>query len=95
MRWTRVGCRRLPRWAVVLVTVIGASILIYLLLCLFLAVYLWFNTIVFYEVGMSVPGRDLLFVGSGGLFPFLSSYPPNVWRRRHGSAVYPDASQAI
>jgi hypothetical protein len=30
-----------------LVALIGGSILIYLLLCLFLAVYLWFNPIVF------------------------------------------------
>jgi hypothetical protein len=30
-----------------LVALIGGSILIYLLLCLFLAMYLWFNPIVF------------------------------------------------
>jgi hypothetical protein len=30
-----------------LVALIGGSILIYLLLCLFLAVYLWFNPVVF------------------------------------------------
>jgi hypothetical protein len=30
-----------------LVALIGGSVLVYLLLCLFLAVYLWFNPIVF------------------------------------------------
>ncbi len=39
--------RGLPRWAAALVALIGGSVLIYLLLCLFLAVYLWFNPIVF------------------------------------------------
>jgi hypothetical protein len=37
----------LPRWAAALVALIGGSVLIYVLLCLFLAVYLWFNPIVF------------------------------------------------
>ena len=30
-----------------MVALIGGSVLVYLLLCLFLAVYLWFNPIVF------------------------------------------------
>ncbi len=48
MRWERSNNRRgLPRWAAALVALIGGSVLIYLLLCLFLAVYLWFNPIVF------------------------------------------------
>jgi hypothetical protein len=47
MRWKGDGPRGLPRWAAALVALIGGSILIYLLLCLFLAVYLWFNPIVF------------------------------------------------
>jgi hypothetical protein len=37
----------LPRWVVILVVLVGGSALIYLLVCLFLAVYLWFNPIVF------------------------------------------------
>jgi hypothetical protein len=47
MRWKGDGPRGLPRWVAALVALIGGSILIYLLLCLFLAVYLWFNPIVF------------------------------------------------
>jgi hypothetical protein len=37
----------LPRWSAALVALIGGSVLIYLLACLFLAVYLWLNPIVF------------------------------------------------
>jgi hypothetical protein len=47
MRWARNSPRGLPRWAAALVAVVGGSVLIYLLVCLFLAVYLWFNPIVF------------------------------------------------
>ena len=47
MRWRRGGWRDLPGWAVILVTLLGGTVLIYLLVCLFLAVYLWFNPIVF------------------------------------------------
>ena len=47
MKWE--GNRRgLPGWAVMLVVVlVGGTVLIYALVCLFLAVYLWFNPIVF------------------------------------------------
>ena len=47
MRWEDDGRRGLPRWAAALVALIGGSVLVYLLVCLFLAVYLWFNPIVF------------------------------------------------
>jgi hypothetical protein len=47
MRWARDSLRGLPRWVAALVAVVGGSVLIYLLVCLFLAVYLWFNPIVF------------------------------------------------
>jgi hypothetical protein len=47
MRWKGDVPRGLPRWAAALVALIGGSMLIYLLLCLFLAVYLWFSPIVF------------------------------------------------
>jgi hypothetical protein len=47
MKRERGGWRRLPGWAVVLVTLLGGTVLVYLLVCLFLAVYLWFNPIVF------------------------------------------------
>lgn len=47
MKWTRGSLRGLPGWAVMLVTLLGGTVLIYLLVCLFLAVYLWFNPIVF------------------------------------------------
>jgi len=39
--------RGLPRWVAVLATLLSGTVLIYLLVCLFLAVYLWFNPIVF------------------------------------------------
>ena len=47
MRWRKDGWRGLPGWAVMLATLLGGTVLIYLLVCLFLAVYLWFNPIVF------------------------------------------------
>ncbi len=47
MRWMGDHPRGLPRWAAELVALIGGAVLIYLLVCLFLAVYLWFNPIVF------------------------------------------------
>ncbi len=47
MRWRGDRLRGLPRWAAALGPLIGGSALIYLLVCLFLAVYLWFNPIVF------------------------------------------------
>ncbi len=47
MRWMGDHLRGLPRWAAALVGLIGGSVLIYLLVCLFLAVYPWFNPIVF------------------------------------------------
>ena len=39
--------RGLPRWAVMLIVLLGGPVLIYLLVALSLAVYLWFNPIVF------------------------------------------------
>jgi hypothetical protein len=46
MKWE--GNRRgLPGWAVMLVVLVGGTVLIDALVCLFLAVYLWFNPIVF------------------------------------------------
>jgi hypothetical protein len=39
--------RGLPRWAVIWAVLVGGPALIYLLVCLLLAVYLWFNPIVF------------------------------------------------
>ena len=47
MRLRRGRWRGLPGRAVMLVTLLGGTVLIYLLVCLFLAVYLWFNPIVF------------------------------------------------
>ena len=47
MRWEGGRWGRLPRWAVVLVVLLGGTVLTYLLVCLSLAVYLWFNPIVF------------------------------------------------
>ena len=47
MRWMGDHPRGLPRWAAALVVMIGGSVLIYLLVCLFLAVYLGVNPIVF------------------------------------------------
>ena len=47
MRWERGSLRGLPGWVVMLVVLLGGTVLIYLLVCLFLAVYLWFNPIVF------------------------------------------------
>ena len=47
MRWKGEGSRGLPRWAVMLVVVLGGAALIYALVCLFRATYLWFNLIVF------------------------------------------------
>ncbi len=47
MRWRRGRWRGLPGWAVMLVTLLGGTVLTYLLVCLFLAVYLWLNPIVF------------------------------------------------
>jgi hypothetical protein len=47
MRWRGDYLRGLPGWAAAPVAVIGGSVLICLLLCLFLAEYLWFNPIVF------------------------------------------------
>jgi hypothetical protein len=47
MRWKGGSSKGLPRWAVMLVVLVGGTALIYLLVCLFLAVYLWFNPIVF------------------------------------------------
>ena len=47
MRWMGDQVRGLSGWAAALVALIGGSVLIYLLVCLFLAVYLWFNPIVF------------------------------------------------
>ncbi len=47
MRREAGGRKRLPGWAVMLVVVVGGAVLIFALVCLFLAVYLWFNPIVF------------------------------------------------
>ncbi len=49
--------RGLPRWAVILVVLVGGSALIYLLVCLFLAVYLWFTPLF---------SRNLEWAGFGG-----------------------------
>ena len=47
MRRESGSSKGLPRWVVLLVTLLGGTVLIYLLVSLFLAVYLWFNPIVF------------------------------------------------
>ncbi len=47
MRREGGGPKGLPRWVVLLATLLGGTVLIYLLVSLFLAVYLWFNPIVF------------------------------------------------
>jgi hypothetical protein len=47
MRRDGRGARGLPGWVVMLVVVFGGAALVYALVCLFLAVYLWFNPIVF------------------------------------------------
>jgi len=47
MRREACGRKSLPGWAVMLVVVVGGTALIYALVCLSLAVYLWFNPIVF------------------------------------------------
>ena len=47
MRRAGGGRKGLPGWAVMLVVAVGGAALIYALVCLFLAVYLWFNPIVF------------------------------------------------
>jgi hypothetical protein len=47
MRLKGEGSRGLQRWVVMLVVVLGGAALIYALVCLFPAVYLWFNPIVF------------------------------------------------
>jgi hypothetical protein len=46
MRW---GCRskRLPGWVAIVVVLGVGTVVTYALLCLVLAVYLWFNPIVF------------------------------------------------
>jgi hypothetical protein len=41
------GLKGLPRWVVTLVVLFGVPVLAYLLVCLFLAVFLWFDPIVF------------------------------------------------
>ena len=41
------GRKGVPGWAVMLVVAVGGAALIYALVCLFLAVYLWFDPIVF------------------------------------------------
>jgi hypothetical protein len=46
MKWEG-GRKGLPRWAVVLMVLVGGTVVIYALVCLFLAMYLWFNPIVF------------------------------------------------
>ena len=47
MREEGGGSKGLPRWVVMSAVLGGGSALIYLLVCLLLAVYLWFNPIVF------------------------------------------------
>jgi hypothetical protein len=46
MKWEG-GPKGLPRWAVVLMVLVGGTVVIYALVCLFLAMYLWFNPIIF------------------------------------------------
>ena len=46
MKW-KGGPGGLPGWVVMLVVLVGGLVLTYALVCLFLAVYLWFNPIVF------------------------------------------------
>ena len=41
------GLKGLRRWVVALVVLLGVPVLAYLLVCLLLAVFLWFNPIVF------------------------------------------------
>ena len=47
MRREGGGSKGLPRWTVILVVLAGGLALIYFQVCLFLAVYLWVNPIVF------------------------------------------------
>ncbi len=47
MRRMRGRWEGMPGWAAALVALIGGSVLVYLLVCLLLAVYLWLNPIVF------------------------------------------------
>jgi hypothetical protein len=47
MRREGGSSKGLPGWVVTLMILLGGTVLIYLLVCLFLAVYLWFNPIVF------------------------------------------------
>jgi hypothetical protein len=47
MRWEGSSSKGMPGWVVTLMILLGAPVLAYLLVCLFLAVYLWFNPIVF------------------------------------------------
>jgi hypothetical protein len=47
MRWEDGGSKGLPRWVEMVVVLVGGSALISSLVCLFLAVYLWFNPNVF------------------------------------------------
>ena len=47
MRWEGSSSKGMPGWVVTLMILLGGTVLIYLLVCLFLAVYLWFNPIVF------------------------------------------------
>ena len=47
MRQKGEGSKSLPRWVVTMVVVVGGAALIYALVCLFPAVYLWFNPTVF------------------------------------------------
>ena len=47
MRLRDDGMGGLPRWAAALLALIGGSVLVYLLVCLLLAVYLWFDPIVY------------------------------------------------
>ena len=47
MREEGGGSKGLPRWVVMLAVLGGGSALIYLLVCLLLPVYLWFNPTVF------------------------------------------------
>ncbi len=47
MRWEGCIPRGLPIWVVMLVVLFGGVVLIYLLVCVFLAGFLWFDPVVF------------------------------------------------
>jgi hypothetical protein len=47
VRWEGSSSKGMPGWVVTLMILLGAPVLAYLLVCFFLAGYLWFNPTVF------------------------------------------------